>query len=321
MLETTLPRARVVDARLSGTRCQDPGRGGRLHPGAGADALRRAGDRLSVKGSPRLLRPQVLARWSTCSRGRPRASSRPAAESCASTGRQQAFARHLAERFRHRNGSSSTPVGVDAIVVTHGDADHFAGLSEIVDSERLPAAKARKRSLPQDRAAVPQRDREGALEPARRAAAGTHGGRRTGLKPLVAGLYDDPRTGTAGGHERPRSGLDAVAGPLEPARAINASRRLAFDGSGRSAFGLSWPRTASGWRTSSARDRRSVLAPAATCRVGAALPAVDTGREVGGDARGGSCRAARAPPPASLTINLRHSVAPAGHPTGTIRLN
>jgi beta-lactamase superfamily II metal-dependent hydrolase len=48
-------------------------------------------------------------------------------------GSNQLFARYLANRFP---GTSATaPRKVDAIVVTHGDADHFAGLTEIKKSE------------------------------------------------------------------------------------------------------------------------------------------------------------------------------------------
>jgi beta-lactamase superfamily II metal-dependent hydrolase len=43
------------------------------------------------------------------------------------------FARYLAQK--HRNSSKDNPLIIDAIVVTHGDADHFAGLTEIWKSE------------------------------------------------------------------------------------------------------------------------------------------------------------------------------------------
>jgi len=48
-------------------------------------------------------------------------------------GDNQLFARYLAGRFR---GTSQTrPRTIDCILVTHGDADHFAGLPEILKSE------------------------------------------------------------------------------------------------------------------------------------------------------------------------------------------
>jgi hypothetical protein len=49
-------------------------------------------------------------------------------------GENQLFARYLANRYR---GTTATkPKVIDTIVVTHGDADHFAGLRQIYDSER-----------------------------------------------------------------------------------------------------------------------------------------------------------------------------------------
>jgi beta-lactamase superfamily II metal-dependent hydrolase len=44
------------------------------------------------------------------------------------------FARYLAQRFV--GSSIKKPLEIDAIVVTHGDADHFAGLTEIYKSEK-----------------------------------------------------------------------------------------------------------------------------------------------------------------------------------------
>lgn len=48
-------------------------------------------------------------------------------------GDNQLFARYLANRFR--GTSDAAPKQIDCIVVTHGDADHFAGLSEIHAAE------------------------------------------------------------------------------------------------------------------------------------------------------------------------------------------
>jgi hypothetical protein len=48
-------------------------------------------------------------------------------------GDNQLFARYLAARFR--STSKEKPKEIDCIVVTHGDADHFAGLTKIHDSE------------------------------------------------------------------------------------------------------------------------------------------------------------------------------------------
>ncbi|HUE82954.1 MAG TPA: MBL fold metallo-hydrolase [Pyrinomonadaceae bacterium] len=57
-------------------------------------------------------------------------------------GDNQLFARYLANRYR---GTSATkPREIDCVVITHGDADHFQGLTEIHDSEtdqRLNSSK------------------------------------------------------------------------------------------------------------------------------------------------------------------------------------
>jgi hypothetical protein len=49
-------------------------------------------------------------------------------------GDNELFARYMARRFP--NSSKDNPVDIEAIIVTHGDADHFAGLSEIYKSEK-----------------------------------------------------------------------------------------------------------------------------------------------------------------------------------------
>lgn len=56
-------------------------------------------------------------------------------------GDNQLFARYLASRFR--GTSVAEPKVIDCILVTHGDADHFEGLTEIFESETN--AKAHKR--------------------------------------------------------------------------------------------------------------------------------------------------------------------------------
>jgi beta-lactamase superfamily II metal-dependent hydrolase len=52
-------------------------------------------------------------------------------------GDNQLFARYLAGRFR--GSSENEPQEIDAMIVTHGDADHFAGLAEILESEQHDA--------------------------------------------------------------------------------------------------------------------------------------------------------------------------------------
>jgi len=62
-------------------------------------------------------------------------------------GDNQMFARYLAGRFR--GTSKAKPKEIDCILVTHGDADHFAGLPEIYKSETN--ANPRKRLFMQPR--------------------------------------------------------------------------------------------------------------------------------------------------------------------------
>jgi beta-lactamase superfamily II metal-dependent hydrolase len=60
-------------------------------------------------------------------------------------GNTKLFARHFAARFRHRAPTPDAPLDVAAIIITHGDADHFDGLNDLRRSESLPAAMARKK--------------------------------------------------------------------------------------------------------------------------------------------------------------------------------
>jgi hypothetical protein len=55
-------------------------------------------------------------------------------------GDNQLFARYLANRFR--NTSATKPKEIDCILVTHGDADHFLGLTEMHRSETDPRLAA-----------------------------------------------------------------------------------------------------------------------------------------------------------------------------------
>ena len=56
-------------------------------------------------------------------------------------GDNQLFARYLAARFG--GTSAASPKVIDCILITHGDADHFAGLTEIHESEANPTAAKR----------------------------------------------------------------------------------------------------------------------------------------------------------------------------------
>lgn len=60
-------------------------------------------------------------------------------------GDNKLFARHVAARFLHRRPTPDTPLDVEAIVITHGDADHFAGLNEFLRSETETWISDRKR--------------------------------------------------------------------------------------------------------------------------------------------------------------------------------
>jgi beta-lactamase superfamily II metal-dependent hydrolase len=51
------------------------------------------------------------------------------------------FARFAAARFR--GTSAANPLDVDAMIITHGDADHFAGLNKIRTSETHPTKRKR----------------------------------------------------------------------------------------------------------------------------------------------------------------------------------
>ena len=56
-------------------------------------------------------------------------------------GDNQLFARYLAGRFR--GSTDAEPQEIDAMVITHGDADHFSGLTEIHESETNAAGYKR----------------------------------------------------------------------------------------------------------------------------------------------------------------------------------
>lgn len=56
-------------------------------------------------------------------------------------GDNQMFARYLAARFRGTTADKPQPV--DCILVTHGDADHFSGLTQIFKSETHPTRRKR----------------------------------------------------------------------------------------------------------------------------------------------------------------------------------
>jgi hypothetical protein len=60
-------------------------------------------------------------------------------------GDNKLFARHVAARYRHRQSSATNPLTVDLLLITHGDADHFDGLTDIKRSETERGISDRKR--------------------------------------------------------------------------------------------------------------------------------------------------------------------------------
>jgi beta-lactamase superfamily II metal-dependent hydrolase len=106
-------------------------------------------------------------------------------------GDNKLFARHVAARFRHRQTSAESPLEVDLILITHGDADHFDGLNDIRRSESDRSIAGRKRvfirplrvyhnGLVKASEKVSELQRLGKTVP--------HNG-----TPMIVDLYDDPR--------------------------------------------------------------------------------------------------------------------------------
>jgi len=58
-------------------------------------------------------------------------------------GDNKLFARYCAARYRRT--TAEDPLEVDALVITHGDADHYAGLRKMMDSEKETGKRKRKR--------------------------------------------------------------------------------------------------------------------------------------------------------------------------------
>ena len=107
-------------------------------------------------------------------------------------GDNKLFARHVAARYLHRRSSATAPLDVDLILITHGDADHFEGLTHIRRSETERGISARKRLFIRPRRvyhnglvkapdAVPEEQRLGRTVP------------RDGV-PMLVDLYEDPRS-------------------------------------------------------------------------------------------------------------------------------
>lgn len=110
-------------------------------------------------------------------------------------GDNKLFARHVAARYRHRRSTKTNPLEIDLILITHGDADHFEGLTEIRRSETEEDISDRKRLFIRPRrvyhnglvkapSGVPEEGALGRTVP--------HGG-----SPMIVELYDDPRAAPA----------------------------------------------------------------------------------------------------------------------------
>ena len=154
-------------------------------------------------------------------------------------GDNQLFARYLANRFP--GTSSAAPREVDCIVVTHGDADHFAGLAKIEESERNVAPKKRlfihpKRvfhnGLVKRPSSVADDLQLGAIK-------------RSGSKAIIVGLENDLLSVPDAADEPPlsragngRCGRSRSCGPID-IRRLEKGMRNAFDFLGDSDQGRS----------------------------------------------------------------------------------
>jgi beta-lactamase superfamily II metal-dependent hydrolase len=101
------------------------------------------------------------------------------------------FARYLAARFR--GTSAQKPQQIDCIIVTHGDADHFCGLTAIHDSETHREAKKRlfispERVYHNGIVKRPSKDKNGKVIPDRSLLGRT---REVDGTTLIVGLVDD----------------------------------------------------------------------------------------------------------------------------------
>ena len=127
-------------------------------------------------------------------------------------GDNQLFARYLAGRFR--GTTAANPKDIECILVTHGDADHFAGLPEILKSETN--TREAQAALHPAEAVLPQRHRQASEHQERQARLGRGPagrdaqGRERDLPHRAGG---QPPDGAGHGDERARSrsGEDALA--------------------------------------------------------------------------------------------------------------
>jgi beta-lactamase superfamily II metal-dependent hydrolase len=109
-------------------------------------------------------------------------------------GDNQLFARYLAGRFRRT--SDAKPLKPEAIVITHGDADHFLGLTEIQKSETIATTWKRlflapKRVLHNGLVKRPENKPDGKSRPEAEMFGAVSG---TGSDRVITDLVDDVRT-------------------------------------------------------------------------------------------------------------------------------
>jgi beta-lactamase superfamily II metal-dependent hydrolase len=155
-------------------------------------------------------------------------------------GDNKLFARHLAARFRHRATSAADPLPIEAIIITHGDADHFDGLNEIRRSESYPNNQAEKRLFIQ-----PKRVYHNGLVkgPSRRSGSRVPDAERFGRTVQANGellaieLVDDPRAFSAADRGEP---FDRWADSLDhwQQRAPIELKRVAFGMNENQLFGF-----------------------------------------------------------------------------------
>ena len=116
-------------------------------------------------------------------------------------GDNKLFARHVAARFRHRLSTAEAPLEVDLMLITHGDADHFEGLTEILKSETEEGISDRKRLF-----IHPKRVYHNGLVKAPSSVPEEEGLGRTvevDGELMLVGLHDDPREVPAANQNRP----------------------------------------------------------------------------------------------------------------------
>ncbi|MEM7481543.1 MAG: hypothetical protein AAF481_10240 [Acidobacteriota bacterium] len=119
-------------------------------------------------------------------------------------GDNKLFARHAAARFQHHRPTAASPLEVDLILVTHGDADHFDGLNDLRRSETESGLADRKRLFIR-----PRRVFHNGLVKA--SSTGRSETERLGRTvevdgtPMIVDLYDDPRDAPEELRNRPYS--------------------------------------------------------------------------------------------------------------------